>query len=465
LERLYPNTFAFRGDVGSFDYVYAIDDLADLKGKKYHGKRNHVHRFWEAHPDCRIVSVTRDNVEQARAFSEQWYKKRQEELPDSDFDMEHEAFSRALADLQGLGMEGLMLVEEIEEGAPVVLAVTLGSRMSLDTFDVNFEKARGDVEGAYAAINQAFAQYIREKYPEVCFLDREEDMGLPGLRKAKESYRPHHRVERLWAMPFAIEQPDASRISGLRSLWQEAFGDTEAFLDTFWTTAYAPERCRVVTAGWEVAAALYWFDCECRGEKVAYVYAVATRELYRGQGLSHRLLEDTHKHLAEQGYQGVILVPGSESLFRFYEGQGYVACGAIQEVFVTAGAELVAASLERSSSTGGTRALREVDAAEFAMLRKAYLPEGSVIQEGENLAFLQTQAKFYAGDGFVLAAVEEGESLFGIELLGDTETASVILSELGCREGTFRMPGEGRPFAMYYSLGGEAPTYFGFAFD
>ncbi|MBR5474628.1 MAG: GNAT family N-acetyltransferase [Lachnospiraceae bacterium] len=460
LEALYPGRFAFRADRGAFDYVYAIEDLAELKGKKYHGKRNHVHRFWEAHPNCQIVPLDRENTGIALAFSEVWYKKRMEEMPDSDFDMEKEAFERAIADFEALGMEGLMLMETSEDGEPVVLAVTMGNRMSKETFDVNLEKARGDVEGAYAAVNQAFARYLREKYPELCYLDREEDMGLPGLRKAKESYRPHHQIVRMWAMPIAMEEPTKDDIPALRELWKEAFGDTDAFLDTFFVQAFASERCRLVRAGFDIAAALYWFDCECRGERMAYVYAVATKEAYRKQGLSHRLLEDTHRHLKENGYGGVLLVPGSESLFRFYEGQGYEVCSGIRELFVTASAELKAAGI-----TPEIEGLREVDASEFAVLRRQHLPDGGVIQEGANLAFLQTQAKFYAGEGVLLAAAEDEGALFGIELLGDTEAASRILAVLGYREGTFRIPGDARPFAMYYSLGSETPSYFGFAFD
>ena len=80
-----------------------------------------------------------------------------------------------------------------------VLAVTVGSRMTESTFDIHFEKAREDVDGAYAAINCEFARYLRLKYPEAQFLNREEDMGLEGLRKAKLSYLPHHMVDKHWA--------------------------------------------------------------------------------------------------------------------------------------------------------------------------------------------------------------------------------------------------------------------------
>ena len=80
-----------------------------------------------------------------------------------------------------------------------VIAMTLGSFLSEDTMDVHFEKALSSVDGAYTAINCEFARYIRNRFPGVCYLNREEDMGIEGLRKAKESYLPHHMVQKCWA--------------------------------------------------------------------------------------------------------------------------------------------------------------------------------------------------------------------------------------------------------------------------
>ena len=121
-------------------------------------------------------------------------------------------------------------------------------------------------------------------------------------------------------------------IPKLRELWKKAFGDTDAFLDIFWQWAYDPNRCRYITMEGTPAAALYWFDCEILDStssalrKVAYIYAVATDPKYRGQGLCHKLMEETHRHLERHGYDGAILVPGSESLYDFYGGMGYQVC-------------------------------------------------------------------------------------------------------------------------------------------
>ncbi len=193
-ESLYPGKFRFHCDRGSYDYVYDINDLAELSGKKYHGKKNHLNRFKENCEGYVAEPISEKNLNTVREFAENWFNTRISENPESDFHMERAAIERALNHYGELMLEGILITYNGE-----ALAFTIGSRLSSDTFDVHFEKARSDVNGAYTAINYEFARYIREKYPEVKYLDREEDMGLEGLRRAKESYKPHHMVEKCWA--------------------------------------------------------------------------------------------------------------------------------------------------------------------------------------------------------------------------------------------------------------------------
>lgn len=194
LESWFPGKFLFRPDRDGFDYVYAIDDLADLKGRKFQKKRNHVHKFQASHPDCLSVPLEKENLPQAQEMVAQWFRQRLAEDPHGDYLLEQIALSRAFRHFEALGMEGLMLVENGQ-----VLAVTLASRLSENTMDVHFEKAREDVDGAYAAVNCEFARYLRLKHPELAFLNREDDLGLPGLRQAKLSYQPHHMEEKYCA--------------------------------------------------------------------------------------------------------------------------------------------------------------------------------------------------------------------------------------------------------------------------
>lgn len=251
-----------------------------------------------------------------------------------------------------------------------------------------------------------------------------------------------------------ISQPDAKHIPLLRKLWKEAFGDTDAFLDAFFSTAFSPKHCRCLFENNIPSAALYWFDCEYEGQPVAYLYAIATAVSHRGQGLCTQLMKDSHKHLKSSGYSGALLVPDTNSLFNFYGKLGYKTTCYLQEFSCSAQSRNISLHL--------------IPSEEYASLRRKYLPMGSVVQEGENLAFLQTEGNFYAGDDFLLAARTTGNHLHGIELLGNTEIAPGLVHALNCTEGLFRTPGPDKPFAMYLPLSQDTlvpPSYFGFAFD
>ena len=203
LEQLYPNQFRFHADRDSFDYVYAIDDLAELKGRKFQKKRNHLNRFLQEHPDCRTVPLDESNRAAAFCMLQNWYAQREAQDPTMDFHLEKLATERAFAFQTQLGLEGVVLMEGDE-----LLAFTMGSFLNEDTFDIHFEKAREDVAGAYNAINREFARYLRDKYPQLKWLNREDDMGLEGLRTAKLSYNPDHLVEKYWARLWEAEHDD-----------------------------------------------------------------------------------------------------------------------------------------------------------------------------------------------------------------------------------------------------------------
>ena len=194
MESQYPGMFRFHCDRDSYDYVYDINDLADLKGRKYQKKRNHFNRFRDSFPYYTTEPLSAENVTAVTEMANQWYEDRLWEDPQGDYHMERAALNKALAHYRALGMDGLVLRDGEQ-----ILAFTLGSPLKEDTFDIHFEKARQDVDGAYAVINCEFARYLRSKYPSLLFLNREDDLGLEGLRKAKLSYYPHHLVEKCWA--------------------------------------------------------------------------------------------------------------------------------------------------------------------------------------------------------------------------------------------------------------------------
>ena len=194
LEELFPGRFRFHNARSDYDYIYNVEDLAFLRGKTYQSKRNFANRFQKNHPGCRVELIGEENLGAVEQMLETWFAARQEKDPHGDFHMEKAAIHRALAHRVELDLEGIVLEEEGK-----VLAMTLGSKLTEDTFDVHFEKALEGEDGAYARINQAFAHYLKEKYPTLQYLNREDDMGVEGLRKAKLSYHPAFLTEKYWA--------------------------------------------------------------------------------------------------------------------------------------------------------------------------------------------------------------------------------------------------------------------------
>lgn len=253
---------------------------------------------------------------------------------------------------------------------------------------------------------------------------------------------------------MTFDYPTPAQVPILKQLWQTAFGDTEEFLENFFSTAFSPLRCRVALSEEKTVGMLYWFEITCQDQKMAYLYAVATHPDHRGQGVCRRLMENTRQLLKSQGYTGILLVPQTEKLRAMYTAFGYRDCTTVSETFCACADAPVD--------------IHQIDAMEYARLRRLSLPEQGVIQEGEGLRFLDTQIQFYRGTDFLLAGqILEEDTFFGAELLGSVAACPGILKALGCSQGTFRTPGDKLPFAMFLPLAENAaiPEYFAFPFD
>lgn len=131
-------------------------------------------------------------------MDKQWYLRslsREGEAEERDLGDEGIALRTAMEYYDQLGLEGGLIRVYGE-----VVAFTMGDFLTRDTFDVHFEKAYSELQGAYAMINREFARWVRAKHPEIKYLNREDDMGVEGLRKAKESYYPDLMVEKYAAV-------------------------------------------------------------------------------------------------------------------------------------------------------------------------------------------------------------------------------------------------------------------------
>ena len=162
-----------------YDYIYCRTDLATLHGRHLDAKRNHIHRFRAEHPDYEYRPLTPEFFDECRRLTEIW----QEEKGGSDtINAEKQVMETFFSNWDALGMIGGSIFVDGR-----MVAFTYGSAVTTDTLDVCVEKADRHVEGAFAIINQQFAEHLPEQY---IYLNREEDMGIPGLRKAKLSYHP-----------------------------------------------------------------------------------------------------------------------------------------------------------------------------------------------------------------------------------------------------------------------------------
>ncbi|MBR2879379.1 MAG: DUF2156 domain-containing protein [Oscillospiraceae bacterium] len=189
LEALFPGRFSFVHDRDYDDYIYSAEKLATLAGKKLHGKRNHINRFEATYPNCHFEPLRKEHFPLCRELLDLWEK----EVNDGEHLVgnERQAIELAFENFEALSlMGGVLFVGE------KLVAFTLGEVISSDCFNVHFEKADADTEGAYPMINREFVRYILKEYPHISYVNREDDMGLDNLRKSKLSYRPEIILEK-----------------------------------------------------------------------------------------------------------------------------------------------------------------------------------------------------------------------------------------------------------------------------
>lgn len=175
------NKFDFLPDRDNFDYVYLREDLAELKGRRYHSKKNHVNNFKKSYSDYEYRELTPDLVEQCKANLNNWFEQN-DGFNDDIIMAEREAIFEVLDNFTDLKLTGgtILINGKVE-------AFTFGEQLNTDTAVIHVEKANPEIRGAYAIVNQEFCQ---KAWNHLKYINREEDMGVEGLRQAKKSYKP-----------------------------------------------------------------------------------------------------------------------------------------------------------------------------------------------------------------------------------------------------------------------------------
>lgn len=189
----YPNgQLVFESNRDEDDYVYAASDLINLSGRRFHSKKNHLNHFRKNYPEAKYITIDDDIITLCKIKINGWYKKRLALTPDDPFiGTERDAIIEVLNNFDQLNLKGGAIFSVNK-----VMAFTFGEKLNKDTAVIHVEKADPEVNGAYTAINQAF---IANAWSDMTYINREEDMGIEGLRKAKESYRPVKMIKKYTA--------------------------------------------------------------------------------------------------------------------------------------------------------------------------------------------------------------------------------------------------------------------------
>ena len=182
IERLVPGKYDFIEDRDKEEYIYRTEDMIRLPGKKLRMKKNHLNGFLRQYADYQYESITKENLEDAKAGIHDWF------LRHGDIEEEEQAIKRCFDHWDALGVKGavIRIYGKVE-------AFTNGDSINEKMAHIIFEKANPEIRGLYQAINRDF---LMHEFADTEFVNREEDLGLPGLREAKMGYHPDHLTEK-----------------------------------------------------------------------------------------------------------------------------------------------------------------------------------------------------------------------------------------------------------------------------
>ncbi len=169
-----------------WDYLYRRDDIETLQGRKLHGKRNFAKRFWTAYPHARFVPIDAETIPLCREFLATWYSRF--EMMSESMKAEAQAIDVALNHFDELLLQGGLLMV-----GDRVCGFSYGARLTDTMFAVHIEKADREIVGAYPVLASELARSLPD---EIELLNREEDLGIVGLRKAKQDWSPAQMLEK-----------------------------------------------------------------------------------------------------------------------------------------------------------------------------------------------------------------------------------------------------------------------------
>lgn len=421
LENLFPDVFSFRYDRDASEYVYLVKNMQELAGKKLHGKKGHVNAFFRKHEDVRCDPITADNIHLCLEIAQSWLSEKDSE--DDSLVHEYAAIEKAVNNFSLLGFMGAVLYAD---GKPV--AFTMGERIKNNTFCTHYEKTVPEYRDAFPVINNGFSKLMLDGFE---YVNREEDTGSEGLRKAKLSYYPEFLLDkytlRLKNDPARKYYADESDFDELADLWSDVFGDERVYPEQFLKYCInAGDICAHRENG-SIVSAFYLIDAElvhCNQKfSGKYLYAAATHPDYRNKGIMSNMIKSVAEELKKQGYSFICLYPADESLYGYYEKLGFSAV--FSETLHTLNkSELAAFSGSRYfNSTADYKSARD------------YIPAESYIKfDNKYTDFARFTAK-HAASGFEAAVCFDDEDK--VFIIGNIENGDIAVTEAISQDGNY----------------------------
>lgn len=305
LDATFNHTFAIAPIGANADYIYLSSDLSQLPGRKYQPKRNHINRFVSRY-NYRFETIGADNIEDCLYLNTLWCCEKGELCNSA----EQRAIQLFFDNFNALPIEGWILYAD---NNPAAFAI--GSAINHDTFCIHIEKIDNSYEGAGAMINNLVAVELESRYR---YINREDDLGIEGLRRAKQSYHPIELLQKRSALLLNDKELQ------IRELWKEVFGDSREDIDHFLVRFYNPSRCFTHSIAGKVISMLHLVPLSYGNTQSGYIYAVATAEPYRGQGVASTLINRAIEYSKRaKKYHNLLLIPANEQASRLYARSGF----------------------------------------------------------------------------------------------------------------------------------------------
>ena len=298
------------------DYIYSVEDLSTLAGRKYQPKRNHINKF-ESKYTYEFKELTPEYFQECLCLECRW-QLRKAVMDNPEVAKIHEckdtaektAIRRAFDAYAELGLYGGVLLVNGH-----VAAFTYGSAMSDDTFCTHIEKADSTMEGIFPMINRCFARALAERG--FRYVNREEDMGLAGLRRSKNSFYPVRLQEKIGVREITAREAEC------RALWIEVFGDEREEVDRFLIDIHREDNLLTHSENGRVVAMLHIVRIDTDYGPTAYLYAIATAPDFRGKGYAGMLISQAIELSRAREYKAVMLIPSKSLLVEYYKRFGF----------------------------------------------------------------------------------------------------------------------------------------------